>query len=114
MNETYERLLESRLDTTEWLIHFTRNQGKIRARDILLNIIKEGALRPGQSIRKTRSTQEERSTIYGGEPVVCFTEQPLIYFIEYVKARRACKKKRRNILVLDSVVLGSEQVALSC
>lgn len=47
----------------------------------LINIIEEGGLRASSSFRNGKAT------IYGGDPVVCFTEMPLINFIQYVKDR---------------------------
>lgn len=47
----------------------------------LINIIKEGGLRASRSFRK------RKATVYGGDPVVCLTEMPLINFIQYIKDR---------------------------
>lgn len=49
--------------------------------EVLINIIEEGGLRASHSFRNGKST------IYGGDPVVCFTEMPLINLIQYVKDR---------------------------
>ena len=47
----------------------------------LVNIIEEGLLRASRSFRNGKAT------VYGGDPVVCFTEMPLLNFIQYVKER---------------------------
>ena len=79
---TYDEILASRPDMTEWLIHFTRdNNGKL-AREILLKILIEGVLRPGFSVRGNQRT------VYGTMRAVCFTEQPLLSFAKYVDARK--------------------------
>ena len=49
--------------------------------DVLTNIIREGGLRANLSFRNGKST------IYGNNPVICFTEMPLINFLQYVKLR---------------------------
>jgi len=49
--------------------------------DSLINIIEEGGLRASRSFRNGKAT------VYGGDPVVCFTEMPFINFIQYVKER---------------------------
>lgn len=49
--------------------------------DVLKNIIREGGLRAHLSFRKGKAT------IYGNTPVICFTEMPLINFLQYVSLR---------------------------
>tara|TARA_B100000929_G_C15493223_1_gene415160 strand:- start:71 stop:1261 length:1191 start_codon:yes stop_codon:yes gene_type:complete len=49
--------------------------------ECLTNIIKEGGLRASFSYRNGKQT------IYGKYPVVCFTEMPLINFLQYAKSR---------------------------
>jgi hypothetical protein len=49
--------------------------------ECLINIIEEGGLRASFSYRNGKPT------IYGGHPVVCFTEMPLLNFLEYEKDR---------------------------
>lgn len=48
---------------------------------VLTNIIKEGGLRANLSFRNGHST------IYGDNPVVCFTEMPLVNLLQYVQIR---------------------------
>lgn len=50
--------------------------------EVLINIIREGGLRAGLSYRNGKAT------IYGNTPVVCFTEMPLINFLQYVRIRK--------------------------
>jgi hypothetical protein len=78
----YERILRSRSDMTNWLIHFTRkdSDASIDARHRLLSILKQGVLRPGWSERN------KRRTVHGEHPAVCFTEQPLSAFLAYLSA----------------------------
>lgn len=80
---TYNRILSNRSDMTDWLIHFTRNnENGLSAREILRDILLEGVLRPGFSVRT------KGNTIYGLEPAVCFSEQPISFFKSSLKARR--------------------------
>lgn len=83
MVSVYERILRSRSDMTNWLIHFTRKDSDagISARRRLLSILEQGVLRPGWSERNGRRT------VYGQYPAVCFTEQPLSAFLAYLSAR---------------------------
>lgn len=89
MASDYERILQLRHDTTQWLLHFTHNApdpndppfGCIYARDVLAKILIDGALHPGWSRRNGRNT------IYGPRPAVCFTEMPLLAFCQYLDAR---------------------------
>lgn len=81
MANVYREILEAREDMTEWLIHFTRDADGASARDVLLRILAEGALRPGRALRGGRPT------IYGPTPAVCFSEQPVGAFLKYLMAR---------------------------
>jgi hypothetical protein len=66
----------------EQLYYPLREYGEIYDEyESLINIIEEGGLRASRSFRNGKAT------IYGGDPVVCFTEMPLINFIQYVKDR---------------------------
>lgn len=81
----YEDILKARSDMTEWLVHFTRadSERNLSARERLRNILVDGVLRPGWSERGPLN----RRTIYGGLPVVCFTEQPLAALTQTLSAR---------------------------
>jgi len=102
-------------DMTDWLIHFTKdisskdqvdvykevtneesneieceldysNQflpgiSDYSAFDCIKKIINECGIRYGYSFRKGITT------LYGGDPVICFTEMPIISLIKYAKAR---------------------------
>lgn len=66
----------------EQLYYPLREDGEIYDEyESLINIIEEGGLRASRSFRNGSAT------IYGGDPVVCFTEMPLMNFIQYVKDR---------------------------
>jgi hypothetical protein len=86
MSTTYSEILKRRQDMTEWLIHFTRDRAGVSAREILRIILIEGILRPGFAERVVRGTSREK-TIYGPYPAVCFSEQPLDAFLQYLSAR---------------------------
>ena len=96
----YERILNHREDMTQWVIHFTRADREgdgVEARDRLLRIVIDGLLKPGWSVRPT-STGAPRRTIYGAKPVVCFTEQPLSSFVQYLEARSGLRISGFGIL----------------
>lgn len=96
-------LIRNRTDVTEWLIHFVRDRDlqsewpegieqsgfatprlehDANSYAVLMAIVEAGALLPGFSFRN------RRTTIYGGKPVVCFTEAPIYDFVRYVNDRR--------------------------
>jgi len=79
----YREILKRRRDMTEWLIHFTRDSNDALAREILRSILIEGVLRPGFAARDN----PPKKTIYGPSPAVCFSEQPLAGFLQYLAAR---------------------------
>ena len=83
MSRKYRQILLNRGDMTKWLIHFTRNSSHMCAREVLLKILIEGVLRPGFALRGSPG----KHTIYGNSPAVCFTEQPLSAFLQYLYAR---------------------------
>ncbi len=94
-----------RTDVSDYLIHFVRkpnpldapknnewfdensyfplvlSEALINEFDVLINVIKEGGLRANFSFRKGHQT------VYGYDPVICFTEMPLINFLQYVLQR---------------------------
>lgn len=106
----------SREDITDWLIHFTKdiynkdvvdvfeeiesddeesndllldytNQlpdgfENLTAFEVLKQIISECGIRYGYSFRNGQTT------LYGGDPVICFTEMPIHSLIEYAKQRQ--------------------------
>lgn len=102
------KLIENRTDMTEWTIHFVRERDpKIDyplqvvnvyesflydleidadAFTILKYILEIGGLRPGYSFRNGKTT------IYGGQPAVCFTEMPIYNFAKYSQARNDLKR----------------------
>lgn len=83
MNRTYRSIFASRTDITEWLVHFTRRQSvDLGALEALRSILIEGALRPGFSVRS------RGRTVYGPNPAVCFSEQPIKAVNAYVQARQ--------------------------
>ncbi len=102
-------ITKNRTDHTEWVIHFVRDRdpendlsiyadddgeymrqverlpGKIEPDAsgfaVLRTIIDIGALIPNHSYRNGKTT------IYGGEPVVCFTEMPIYSLAKYMQNR---------------------------
>ena len=104
-----------REDMSSWLIHFTKDinvnnevdvliesneftNGELvldytnqfntgintyTAFDVLCNIIRECGIRYGYSFRNGKTT------LYGGEPVICFTEMPIFSLIQYAKRRNS-------------------------
>lgn len=105
-----------RTDMTKWLIHFTRNitdenqpeieyeerlangsiyqkldytnqlsygYSQMSAFECLKNIVKECGIRYGYSFRNGETT------LFGGEPVICLTEMPLISLVNYARKRHS-------------------------
>lgn len=87
MADVYTELLDQRRDMTNWLIHSTRPAGKRSALQVLAKILTEGILRPDFSELGRGFTVKDRRTIYGPDPAVCFTEQPLVDFATYARVR---------------------------
>jgi hypothetical protein len=87
MPTPYQQILAAREDMTEWLIHFTRGQPPLTARDVLLKILAEGLLRPGWALRTTVGNGVTNRTVFGPRPAVCFTEQPVGALMKYVAVR---------------------------
>ncbi|MEM9374154.1 MAG: hypothetical protein AAGA55_10970 [Planctomycetota bacterium] len=81
MTSKYERILAVRSDTTNWLIHFTKATTTGPALTVLGQIIRDGALKPGWSVRNGNRT------VYGPNQAVCFTEMPLLAFLQYTSVR---------------------------
>jgi hypothetical protein len=102
--------IAKRSDVSEWLIHFVRDRdpdtdfpcedeafyaqrGNLAvdapAATVLRHILRTGGLRPAYSFRASSGgiANPVRTTIYGGKPVVCFTEAPLQGFGQYVAGR---------------------------
>jgi len=71
MATDYELICAARTDQSESLIHLTRSF------DNLLEILRDGYLRPTFAPRKSFRTENTKNTVLGPDPVVCFTEMPL-------------------------------------
>lgn len=93
----------NRTDVTEWLIHFVRDRDPdndflgdedeyyylvgghlepdAQAFAVLKTIVSIGGLKPGYSFRSGKTT------IYGGNPAICFTEMPIYNFAKYTQER---------------------------
>jgi hypothetical protein len=94
----------NRTDMTNWLIHFIHNKkddgipeslpSKIEnsicypcgvadydAFFSLKNIIMESGIRYGYSFRN------KKTTLYGGDPVICFSEMPFYNYLQYIASR---------------------------
>ena len=86
MSSIYDTLLKNCYDMTDWMIHFTRNTEWGDAKSNLVSIINQGVIKPNWAIRKGLAT------VYGREPAVCFTEQPLWAFHHYVHSKNDASK----------------------
>jgi len=95
--------MTNRTDVSDYLIHFVRSpsktdfptdyknmeefyfpliEGEISSQyDCLTNIIEEGGLRASCSFRNGKAT------IYGADPVICFTEMPLLNLLQYAASQ---------------------------
>lgn len=81
----WERIRASRDDLTDYVVHFTRyraerSEGRFRhvsARDVLIEILGTGHLRPDYAARSNMYSRTPRATVKGPQTAVCLTEQPL-------------------------------------
>jgi hypothetical protein len=115
--------MKQREDITDWLIHFTKdisseNQTDIYIKDeseeaylldysnqipngytfltafeCLKNIVTECGIRYNYSLRNGKTT------LFGGSPIICFTEMPLKSFIEYAKVRNSSSNSNYGIAI---------------
>ncbi|MGO9838626.1 MAG: hypothetical protein ACLP1X_30980 [Polyangiaceae bacterium] len=119
--------MASRPDISDWVIHFVRDRdpedfparteaeldlkaGRMpvdaNAFWVLKTIIEDGGLRPGFSLRN------EKTTIYGGRPAVCFTEMPLYSLALYARERATtrCTPYGAAVTKLELYRAGGRQV----
>ena len=101
MSSVYDRVLAAREDMTDWVLHFTRDAVGQSAFCVLQSILVEGVLRSSFARRGTPA----RSTIYGPNAAVCFTEQPLSAFLQYLRARNDPRWMARYGLIVDKRAL---------
>jgi len=84
-----------RSDMSDYVLHCTRERSesinpryrRASAYSVLKAILKEGFFRAGFAERVTRSWNLN-PTVRGPFPAVCFTEQPLQFFIKSISANR--------------------------
>lgn len=112
---------------SDFVLHCTRGglceEGERRiyrsAFDVLRLILQDGFLRAGFAIGQSPLAREPKPKVRGPYPAVCFTEQPLRFFIQSIKADRrytefavAVRKDQlfnyggRPVLYTDEEVLG--------
>src|SRR5688500_5267288 len=76
-----EELLHRRTDLSTFLVHFTRDDREVAARDRLLSILLAGELRRGRPMGmaagSSRELQHTDSRFYETQRVSCFTDTPL-------------------------------------
>ena len=79
--KNWERIRNERLDLTDYVIHFTRDRIEPKrfrnAREVLIEILESGHIRPTFAPMRHRYTSTPRATVKGPFPAVCLTEQPL-------------------------------------
>lgn len=80
------KIRKDRLDVTDYLIHWTRgtidaNGNVVPAFEVLKTIIQCGFLKPSFAPKSRVTVGGQENTIKGPYPAVCFTEQPLSYFV---------------------------------
>ena len=107
MSTVIKNIKKDRVDLNDYLIHFIRDSEEQTAFNVLQNIINEGYLNCGWSIR------EGKKTIFGSKPAVCFTEMPLCSFFDYVTKRADIKKVNNYgiaLLTEDLFIKGARNV----
>jgi hypothetical protein len=85
------KILSQREDMTDWLIHFTKDNEFKSARDVLIDILEQGLLKPAWGIRTTVQNKSTNRTVFGPLPAVCFSEQPIGMLPDYIKNREGAK-----------------------
>ncbi|MBT1688642.1 hypothetical protein [Dawidia soli] len=78
-----QQIKEGRLDLSDFLIHFTR-AGEKNSFSTLKSIVTSGQINCGWSIRGNNN----KRTIFGHKPAICFTDMPLFSFYDYVVKRK--------------------------
>ena len=93
MPPDWKRIRDARSDITDWVIHWTTTKtvgGKYKmAMQVLQSILQCGYLKPTLAPRPLYTgyplMTEEKPTIQGDYPAVCFTDQSLVAFIQSYK-----------------------------
>jgi hypothetical protein len=76
--QVWEQIRSARLDLTDYVVHLTRRRSTphyVHARDVLLEILRTGYIRPTFAEKVTNGPLV--ITVKGPEPAVCLTEQPI-------------------------------------
>lgn len=93
----WERIKHIRTDMSEYVLHCTRSQISINgevaksAFDVLKSILKDGYFKATFAERNSKSGKR-KNTIQGNYAAVCFTEQPLKFFVESIQANQRYTK----------------------
>ncbi|HYT95617.1 MAG TPA: hypothetical protein VEL76_43255 [Gemmataceae bacterium] len=78
--QPWARIRHEQPDLTDFVIHLTKPKwdGRpVMAREVLLEILRSGHIRPTFAPMGNRRTRTPRNTIKGPDPAVCLTEQPI-------------------------------------
>jgi hypothetical protein len=84
----WERIRRIRPDISQYVMHCTKqtwNQAEKRmvsAAEVLTQILGDGYLRAGFSRQRSPRAQVAKPRVRGPRPAVCFTEQPLEFFLQ--------------------------------
>src|SRR6266498_3749322 len=94
MSNDWEKLQAARGDMSQYVMHCTKSGVNpatglySQAFHVLLSILSDGYLRAGFSRKRgVRKFAKVKPLIRGPYPAVCFTEQPLRFFIETLRIR---------------------------
>lgn len=89
----WERIKQIREDMSEFVLHCTRPRRKswvppieYTAFDVLKQILTDGFLRATFAFYDSKSAREHRPAIRGPYKAVCYTEQPLRFFLQSIRA----------------------------
>ena len=91
-----KRIKDIRKDMSEFVLHCTRDRICIEdetciscnAFDVLKLILQDGFFGAGFAIGRSPLAQELKPKVRGPYPAVCFTEQPLRFYTQSIKANR--------------------------
>jgi hypothetical protein len=101
----WERLSESRKDMSQYVMHCTRPRlkperaGFVAPYDVLKEILADGFLRAGFAVHQSPWAYRPKPLVRGPYPAVCFTEQPLQFFIQSVEATSRVRYTRFAVAV---------------
>jgi hypothetical protein len=97
LSKLFDEIMKTRRDLSFYLLHCTRRKekGNLEAFEVLKRILCDGFLIATDAPYLDYKTNKPKPTIEGPKRAVCFTEQPLKYFLATVETDRHYSTKER-------------------